>query len=180
MGYITIIACVVLFLLLLKFGFARKKVEGEVLRWILCFMFAGMIWSCTIFISIILSFYPIKNWTVSNVDTTFMQPLPDQSYFMVNTDPAGNKTISYLHNGEICSRSIMKEVNSVFVIPINIKYDSTRNYKYDSVNKIYLPYMVRYTLTSNDSTLQKAFLGFEKTNHIDTLFVRDIKLLKVI
>ena len=189
MGILTGIAMLITFVLLFKFAFKKyhldiinkngSKLDSYIIRTILSLMFAGSIYMFMMMISLFMMMAPIKNVTISKkTDTTIIHPFQDQTYFMIKKKSNGQlDNISYFEKGEICTRTL-EYWSSAFSINLIVKFDSIKNYKYDSTRKMFLPYIVKYEIGTKDSTIQKLIFGYAKKQQIDTLFLKNKKLIK--
>jgi hypothetical protein len=113
--------------------------------------------------SIIINLIPIKhsNQILTHKDTIHLMSLPDQTYIMHK----GNSIYSYE------KKDLLKEGTLYQDVVDGIKIDST---------KIIFPYIVRYTISTRDSSTQKTFFGHRKTDIKDTLIISNLKYLRAL
>lgn len=128
----------------------------------------GMCWSLTIILIVILVnmtlfLFPIKNGVITKQDSAYLEPFPDQIYFMVK-----DGSLSYYGKLGDKDKGVYTLSNKVRV---HINDDTTEI--------LYLPILVTYKVVSRDSVIQRLLFRFSKEEKIDSLFV-DKRLLKFI
>jgi hypothetical protein len=128
----------------------------------------GMCWGLTIILFVILVnitlyLFPIKNGVITKQNSAYLEPFPNQTYFMVK-----NGSLSYYGKLNDKDKGVYTLSNKV---RIHINDDTTEI--------LHLPILVTYKVTSRDSVIQKLFFKHVKENQFDSLFI-DKRLLKFI
>lgn len=129
-------------------------------------LYTAMFYMGVMVIGISVSLNPIKqkNQTIIKQDTTNIYTLPDQNYLMTEN----KNNILYFYNNK---KSLLMWSN------FSIKLES-KNFICDTIKGIEIPYMVRYTVSTKDSTIQNLIFGWKKTFQYDTLFIPNKQILK--
>lgn len=128
--------------------------------------FSILVGSLCVFLIILLS--PVTNGEIVKQDTTYLLPLPDQTYLMKN-----DKQIFYYDT--TCKDIKFYSIESSKLV-IFSGLTITHNVKHYITNK---PFAVKYTINTKDSILQKNIWGSYKFDYIDTIFVDTNNLRKL-
>jgi len=128
----------------------------------------GMCWSISIIliaivVNMTLFLFPIKNGVITKQDTVYLEPFPDQIYFMIK-----DGSLSYY--GKLGDKD-----KGVYTLSNNVRIHVNE----DTTEILYLPILVTYKVVSKDSVIQKLFFRFAKENKFDSLFI-DKRVLKFI
>ena len=107
--------------------------------------------------------FPIKNGVITKQDSVYLEPFPDQYYFMIK-----DGSLSYYGKLDDKNKGVYTLSNKVRV---HINEDTTEI--------LHLPILVTYKVVTRDSVIQKLFFRFSKESQIDSLFI-DKRLLRFI
>lgn len=114
-------------------------------------------------LSLTLTMLPINKPIIVKQDTIFISPFSEQNFFMIENIGNEKYNLYYLSNEKTSNR--MCKLNDF-------------KYKVDTISKY--AYVIKYKIVSKDSTIQKLIIGHKKEMTVDTVFIPDIKMLKVI
>lgn len=162
MGNLTLVLTV-LFLLVWTTIILLRKSTNKFPNFIIGMMWSVIILLITIIVNMTLFLFPIKNSVITKQDSVYLEPFPDQYYFMIK-----NGSLSYYGKLNDKDKGIYTLSDKV---RIHINEDTTEF--------LHLPVLVTYKVVTKDSVIQKLFFRFSKESQIDSLFI-DKRLLKFI